>query len=87
MDKIYRFNWNGKIFEIEYFEKAYRENEGIMFWRHPKKAKVKKDQNCLLYFGKGGSCAETKKLVGVVGIGKVLEEKEYFFQKKLLLGI
>lgn len=79
MDRVYRFNWNGQTFLIENFKKAYKENQGIVLWRHPKNAKVKKGERCLLYFGERSSRAATKKLVGVVGIGKVLDDQEFTF--------
>lgn len=81
MDRIYRFNWNGQTFKLEYCQKAYEENEGIMFWRHPRNAKVIKGERCLLYFGEGGSRVATKKLVGVVGIGKVLDDEPFSFSE------
>lgn len=79
MDRVYRFNWNGQTFKIEDFKKTYKENQGIVLWRHPKNAKVIKNERCLLYFGEGGSRVATKKLVGVVGIGKVLDDEEFTF--------
>lgn len=79
--KWFRFNWNLKIFPLSIFKKMYDEmssKDCTLYWRHTMK-EIPAETPCILWLGTKGVTKESKKLQGIVGIGKVVDNKKYQF--------
>lgn len=84
MTKVFRFNWNIKTFPFEVCKTVYEESQrldNMMFWRHRKDVRPRKDDPCFFWLGTTGTNnKEFRKLQGVVGIGKIVDDKKYQFK-------
>lgn len=84
MTKVFRFNWNIKTFPFEVCKTVYEESQRLdkmMFWRHRKDVRPRKDDPCFFWLGTSGTNNKRfRKLRGVIGVGQIADDEEYKFK-------